>query len=73
MTTRIPPQAMRSTSPRRRRPPKPDRSRAEHVPCRNWWAADSTIKNRVVLVTCEYEYGDTGVNNIVIAADLTTS
>ncbi len=36
------------------------------------WAANSTIKNRVVLVTCEYEYGDTSVNNIVIVADLTS-
>jgi hypothetical protein len=37
------------------------------------WASDSTIKNRVVLVTCEFENGDTSTNNIVIVAELTSS
>jgi hypothetical protein len=34
------------------------------------WAANSTIPNRIVLVTCEYEQGDTSVNNIVVVANL---
>ena len=27
------------------------------------WASNSTIKNRVVLVTCEFEHGDTSLSN----------
>jgi sortase family protein len=34
------------------------------------WASDSTVTNRIVLVTCEYELGDTSVNNIVVVASL---
>ena len=34
------------------------------------WAADSTVPNRIVLVTCAYEQGDTSTNNIVVTAHL---
>lgn len=34
------------------------------------WASDSTVPNRVVIVTCEYEQGDTSNDNIVIVATL---
>lgn len=34
------------------------------------WAADSTVGNRVVLVTCAYEQGDTSTHNIVVVAHL---
>jgi hypothetical protein len=37
------------------------------------WAADSTVKNRIVLVTCEYESGDTSINNIVVVANLVSA
>jgi hypothetical protein len=37
------------------------------------WASDSTIADRLVLVTCEFEAGDTSTNNIVIVAELSTS
>jgi LPXTG-site transpeptidase (sortase) family protein len=37
------------------------------------WASDSTVKNRLVLVTCEFENGDTSTNNIVIGAHLSSS
>ncbi|MBO0885243.1 MAG: class F sortase, partial [Mycobacterium sp.] len=35
------------------------------------WASDSTVPNRIVLVTCAYEQGDTSTNNIVVMALLT--
>lgn len=35
------------------------------------WASDSTVRNRVVLVTCAYERGDTSTDNIVVVAHLT--
>ena len=34
------------------------------------WASDSTVPNRVVLVTCAFEQGDTSTNNIVVVATL---
>ena len=34
------------------------------------WSSDSTVHNRVVLVTCQFEQGDTSVNNLVIVAQL---
>ena len=34
------------------------------------WASDSTVPDRVVLVTCAYEQGDTSTNNIVVTARL---
>jgi LPXTG-site transpeptidase (sortase) family protein len=34
------------------------------------WAADSTVPNRLVLVTCAYEQGDTSTDNIVVVAQL---
>jgi hypothetical protein len=37
------------------------------------WASDSTITNRIVLVTCQYEQGDISINNIVVAATLTSA
>jgi len=35
------------------------------------WAADSTIPNRIVLVTCAFEQGDTSTDNIIVVARLT--
>ncbi len=37
------------------------------------WASDSTVKNRLVLVTCEFEDGDTSTNNIVMVAELSSA
>jgi LPXTG-site transpeptidase (sortase) family protein len=37
------------------------------------WASDSRVPDRLVLVTCAYEQGDTSTNNIVVVARLTTS
>jgi LPXTG-site transpeptidase (sortase) family protein len=34
------------------------------------WASDSTVPNRVVLVTCAFESGDTSTENIVVVAQL---
>jgi LPXTG-site transpeptidase (sortase) family protein len=34
------------------------------------WASDSTVPNRIVLVTCAYEQGDTSTDNIVVVARL---
>jgi hypothetical protein len=34
------------------------------------WASDSTVANRLVLVTCAYEQGDSSTNNIVVTARL---
>jgi LPXTG-site transpeptidase (sortase) family protein len=34
------------------------------------WAADSTVPNRLILVTCAYEQGDTSTSNIVVVARL---
>jgi LPXTG-site transpeptidase (sortase) family protein len=34
------------------------------------WASDSTVPNRLVLVTCAYEQGDTSTSNIVVVARL---
>jgi sortase (surface protein transpeptidase) len=34
------------------------------------WASDSTLPNRIVLVTCAYEQGDMSSDNIVVAAHL---
>jgi sortase (surface protein transpeptidase) len=34
------------------------------------WASDSTVRDRVVLVTCAYEEGDISTDNIVVVADL---
>ena len=34
------------------------------------WAADSTAPNRIVLVTCAFEQGDTSTSNIVVVARL---
>lgn len=34
------------------------------------WAADSTVPNRLVLVTCAFEKGDTSRDNIVVVAQL---
>ncbi len=36
------------------------------------WASDSTIKDRLVLVTCQFENGDDSTNNIVIVAELSS-
>lgn len=32
------------------------------------WAADISVRNRIVLVTCHYEHGDTSEHNLVVAA-----
>jgi LPXTG-site transpeptidase (sortase) family protein len=32
------------------------------------WASDSTVPNRLVLVTCAYEQGDTSTDNLVVVA-----
>jgi hypothetical protein len=32
------------------------------------WAPESTVKNRVVLVTRKYEYGDTRISSVLVAA-----
>jgi hypothetical protein len=37
------------------------------------WAADSTVRDRIVLVTCEFEQRDTSINNIVVVATLSNS
>jgi hypothetical protein len=37
------------------------------------WAADSTVRDRIVLVTCEFEQRDTSINNIVVVATLSKS
>jgi LPXTG-site transpeptidase (sortase) family protein len=37
------------------------------------WASDSTVANRLVLVTCEFEQGDTSTNNIIVVARLTSA
>ena len=34
------------------------------------WASDSTVPNRIVLVTCAFEQGDTSTNNIVVVANM---
>ncbi len=34
------------------------------------WASDSTVRDRIVLVTCAYEHGDTSTDNIVVVARL---
>ncbi len=34
------------------------------------WASDSRVPSRLVLVTCEFEQGDTSLNNIVVVANL---
>ena len=34
------------------------------------WASDSTVPNRLVLVTCAFEQGDTSTENIVVVAKL---
>jgi LPXTG-site transpeptidase (sortase) family protein len=34
------------------------------------WASDSTVPDRIVLVTCAYEQGDTSTSNIVVVARL---
>jgi LPXTG-site transpeptidase (sortase) family protein len=34
------------------------------------WASDSTVPNRLVLVTCAFEQGDTSTDNIVVVAQL---
>jgi len=34
------------------------------------WASDSTVPNRLVLVTCAFEHGDTSRDNIVVVAQL---
>jgi LPXTG-site transpeptidase (sortase) family protein len=34
------------------------------------WASDSTVPNRLVLVTCAFEHGDTSRDNIVVVAHL---
>ena len=34
------------------------------------WASDSTVPNRLVLVTCAYEQGDTSNENIVVVSQL---
>jgi LPXTG-site transpeptidase (sortase) family protein len=34
------------------------------------WASDSTEPNRIVLVTCAFEQGDTSTNNIVVVASM---
>ena len=37
------------------------------------WASDSRVPDRLVLVTCAYEQGDTSTNNIVVVARLTSA
>jgi LPXTG-site transpeptidase (sortase) family protein len=37
------------------------------------WASDSTVPGRLVLVTCSHEYGDWGLDNIVVTAHLAAS
>jgi hypothetical protein len=37
------------------------------------WASDSTVPNRLVLITCAFEQGDTSTNNIVVVARLIPS
>jgi hypothetical protein len=37
------------------------------------WASDSSVPNRVVLVTCAYERGDTSTDNLVVVANLQRS
>lgn len=37
------------------------------------WASDSTVADRLVLVTCEFEHGDTSTNNFVAASHLMAS
>jgi hypothetical protein len=37
------------------------------------WASDSSVPNRLVLVTCEYEQGDTSTDNLVVVARLQRS
>ena len=34
------------------------------------WASDSTVPNRLVLVTCAFEHGDTSTSNVVVVARL---
>jgi LPXTG-site transpeptidase (sortase) family protein len=34
------------------------------------WSSDSTVRNRVVLITCAFEQGDASTNNIVVVANL---
>ena len=34
------------------------------------WSSNSTVRNRVVLITCAFEQGDTSTNNIVVVANL---
>jgi len=34
------------------------------------WASDSSVPDRIVLVTCAYETGDTSTDNIVVVADV---
>lgn len=34
------------------------------------WASDSSVPNRLVLVTCAYESGDTSRDNLVVVAEL---
>ncbi len=34
------------------------------------WASDSTVPNRLVLVTCAFEQGDVSTDNIVVVAKL---
>jgi Sortase domain len=34
------------------------------------WASDSSVPNRLVLVTCAYEQGDTSTDNLVVVARL---
>jgi hypothetical protein len=35
-----------------------------------WWASDSSVPNRIVLVTCAYEQHDISTNNLVVVAYL---
>jgi hypothetical protein len=37
------------------------------------WASDSSVPNRLVLVTCAYEQGDTSTENLVVVAQLQRS
>ncbi len=37
------------------------------------WARDSTVRDRIVLVTCAFEPDDTSVNNIVVVATLVSA
>jgi LPXTG-site transpeptidase (sortase) family protein len=32
------------------------------------WASDSTVKDRLVLVTCEFEQGDVSTTNLIVSA-----